>query len=665
MEENPFPLLEKIEETLNRHFRTLSQTSGPFLTSDYDVTWAAGIEMEGTYVFNPLDTKEDWEKSFEKFYVPNADEILTYINRKGYSKEKYPLIVEAESSGRTCRGISVVEGDPVNSMFEIATDRPYQAFRPLTRAPDALWYSSYIQDLQETLIKDLNDFYYEETLWKKKKKFFSIVPYPFAMTDRLVNADGILVPGEKEKKPKTNYTGSYHLTLTLPFSYSRTTLGDYLEMYRRYISQFQWIEPLVLAMYSTVDMRGVGNNLNYPRASYRIMLIGWGNPGGSDVRKFEEGLNRKANIELYWRKGLDFIGQKKLEKACANKKEKYPPKYVDPARNVYDMGADFRTPMTRDIPKKYLARLSVSQRKKLIGETKEEQWRMVGKWLKLPTDIVWGDRDKPPSKLFGVEMRILDYFPPRYMSSFLRMIVFLAENSRRTPNQLYVYQDEDWIGAMHAVMKKGWRAKLPRGYIEKLEQALDLQFPKKPQMAEAFWGVFLKVLYQRNCDGFYVREMFPEKFSGEPQEQHRIPTKNEKQKRIQPPLISKNVNRDSWDFAFLLELIKKKSLRKKVLSFVNALPENKNLPIENLKKYLKKLPLGFRNEQWKDIVYFLYFRDGLTIRVDTSGFLAGIHITDHQKDSCKKIMDNLIGEIVKLWPETIIYANGGDREKNN
>jgi len=654
----PLSLIRKVESTLDKRFKSLTTETGPFRSATHDVTWAAGIEMEATYVLNPLDTTVSWNNSFKQFYVPNSDDIIDHIEKKGYSKsEKYPMLIEAEASGRACAGITVVDPDPRNSMFEIATQTPYQVFRPLRRASDILWYAIRIADLQQNLIRDLNQFYNEETLWKKKKKYFSIVPYPFAMTNRMLNAD-IVLKNRKRETPKTNYTGSYHITLTLPFSYSRTSIPQYLEQYKRYINQFQWIEPLILAMYSTGDMRAVGSTKRYPRASYRIMLVGWGNPGGSDVRKFEEGLNRKANIELYWRKGLNFLGQNKLERACADPKRKYPLKYVDPRRNVYDMGADFRTPITRPIPKEYLKKLTKGELEELNEmETRDDQWRFVGKILKLTTEEIWGSRDLPPDKLFGVEMRILDYFPARYMPSMLRILIFIAENARRTPNKMFVYQDKDWIGAMHAVMKLGWRAELPAGYIRKLEKALDLKFPSKPRMAEVFWGVFLRTLHKRNHDGMFVREMLPEKFSGEPGE------KINANYRKQPPLYKKNVNRDSWDFAFLLELHHSDNLKKKVLSFILGLPDNKNLTEKELNSASRRLPKDWKT-QWKDVLYFFSLRDGVTVRINKDGFLVGARTSAIQKEHCKKVIENIIGEIVKLWPELLVYAKGKPGERD-
>jgi hypothetical protein len=650
---SPFQFMKHFEKKIDEQFKTLSDSSGPFLEKKKDVTWAAGIEMECTYVLNPLDTKINWEKSFRQFYVPDGEEILTYIENKGYSKEeKYKMLVEAEASGRECRGIKVVDADPRNSMFEIATQRPYQAFRSLGRASDVLWYALRISDLQLKLIEDLNEFYNVETLYKKKKEYYSIVPYPFAMTDRLVNADVILKNGKK-KKPKTNYTGSYHITLTLPFQYNFTTLNSYFENYKRYINQFQWIEPLVLAMYSTLDMRVVGTGKNYPRASYRIMLVGWGNPAGSDVRKFEEGLTRKVNIPLYWRKGLNFIGQKKLQSACADPKKKYSEKYVDPKRNVYDMGSDFRTPITIDVPEKYLKRLSKEQLKKVINLPKEEKWKVVGKMLDLTVTEVWQGRDLPPEKLFGVEMRILDYFPPRYMPSMLRMLIFIAENSRRTPNNIYVYEDKDWISSIQSIMKNGWKASLTPGYISKLEKQLDLNFPEKPLMVEKFYEVFLKALHKKNMGGFFVKEMLPERLSGE---------KEEKVIPFQPPLVKKNVNRDSWDFAFLLKMHDSKKLVNTISVFIDNLPVG-NSTKKTFEKTKRFLPKEWRKEQ-EDIFYFFSLRDGITIKEDKNGFLNGISFSVEQKKTCFSILDNLLGEIIKLWPELVMFAKAKNLGKN-
>jgi len=584
------------------------------------ITWAAGLEMEATYILNPLDSDNTWNKGLKEFYIPDISKIIYYIEKKyGNHSGKYPFIPEAEVSGRTCSGISIIKPDPRHSMLEIATSKPYSQLEKEKLQydkNDILYYALKLIKIQEEAIKNLNEFYYNETLWKNKKKYYSIIPYPYAMSDRVKNAD-IVLGRMKNTKPKTNYTGSYHLTLTLPFYSLAYNSEKYFEKYRRYINQFQWIEPLIVAMYTTTDMRGIGSEKVYSRASYRILLSGWGNPGGSDVRKFNQGLTRKVNIPLYWRKGMNYPGQKKLQKYCADPKKKYNEEYVDPERDLYDMGGDFRTPS---------------------GDHGQS----------------WNVRNIPKGKFFGIEMRILDYFPPRHIASLLRIIVFLVENSRNVENEMYVYEDEDWIDAMHSVFKSGWRAELPKGYIDKLEKTLKLKFPKKPRMLDAFWTVFLKVLYDKNHKGFYVSQMLPQMMDGE-DDFSIVPRRNK-----QPPLVKKNPNRESWDFGFLLKLNDSKNLRDTIKKMLQSLPLNTKISLDKLKKHYNK----HMSKSWKnnmiDMIYFFYTRDGLTIQSDKDGFVNTITINESQSENVAVILENYIGSIVRLWPELVQYSIGNN-----
>ena len=172
--------------------------------------------MEATYILNPLDSNNiSWEKGLKEFYVPNFKKIIEYIDKKYKNNpKKYKHIVEAEVSGRTCgppgRKVSVIKPDPKHSMLEIATDKPYREkkIRPKDSSTDILYsqslnmpslysndllvYSKSLRNIQKGAIKDLNEFYHKEKLWKKKKIFNSFVPYPYAMSNRLKNANIIL-----------------------------------------------------------------------------------------------------------------------------------------------------------------------------------------------------------------------------------------------------------------------------------------------------------------------------------------------------------------------------------------------------------------------------------------------------------------------------------------
>jgi hypothetical protein len=583
------------------------------------ITWAAGLEMEATYILNPLDTDKSWVKGLEEFYILDIGKIIEYNDKKykDAGKKKYPYLELAESSGRMCTKKYIIKPDPKNSMLEIVTDKPYSIVHPRYGMTDILYYARYLIDIQIEAIRNLNEFYYNEKLWKNKKTYYSIIPYPYAMSDRLKNAN-IVLGNMKNTKLKTNYTGSYHLTLTLPFYSLSYDIDQYYEQYKRYINQFQWIEPLIVALYTTTDMRGIGSKTVYSRASYRILLSGWGQPGGSDVRKFEEGLTRKVNIPLYWREGMNYPGMEDVKKYCANPDRKYDIDHVDPDRNIYDMGGDFRTPS---------------------GEHGES----------------WKVRDRLKGKYFGVEMRILDVFPPKYIASFLRIVAFLVENSRESKNKIYVYEDKDWIDAMQSVFKSGWRAELPKKYIDKLEIALNLKFPKKPKMLDAFWTIFLKVLYEKNYKGFFVAQLLSNMMKDD--------FSKNISSNIQPPLEKRNPNRESVDFGILLKLNNSVKIRNVLQKTFQLLPINSKITLEKLEKHYHKT----MDSDWKnnmiDLVYFFEYRDGLSIIPNNDGFIKYITITQNQHLNIGSIIENYMGSIVNIWPELINYNSGsGSKE---
>ena len=578
------------------------------------ITWAVGLEMEATYILNPLDSNKSWEKGLKELYVLDIEKIIVY-NEKKYKdagKKKYPYLELAESSGRKCAGKYIINPDPINSMLEVVTDKPYNFLHFKYDIKDILYYANYLTKIQIEAIKNLNNFYNNENLWKKDKTYHSIIPYPYAMSNRLKNAD-IVLGKMKNTKLKTNYTGSYHLTLTLPFTNLFYDQIQYHEKYKRYINQFQWIEPLIIALYTTTDMRGIGSKTVYSRASYRILLSGWGQPGGSDVRKFEEGLTRKVNIPLFWREGLNYPGMEDVKKYCANPNIKYSIDHVDPDRNIYDMGGDFRTPS---------------------GDHGQS----------------WEVRDRPKGKYFGVEMRILDVFPPKYIASFLRIITFLVENSRKNENKIFVYEDKDWISAIHSVFKSGWRAELPKKYIDKLEIALDLKFPKKPKMLDAFWTIFLKVLYKKNHNGFYVGELLPQRLKDD--------FTKKIGSNIQPPLEKRNPNRESIDFAILLKLNDDVKIRQIIKKTFQSLPLKTNITLKKLEEHYNK----FMDSNWKnniiDIIYFFESRNGLSINPDKDGFIKYIKISPSQNKNIGSIIENYMGSIVRIWPELVEYSTG-------
>ena len=90
-----------------------------------------------------------------------------------------------------------------------------------------------------------------------------------------------------DKYDTSDYTGSYHLTITLPHK-KNITLKKFINIHQEFGRQIQWIEPLLICAFFSPDLNSIGDGDKYTEGSYRIMTTGWGNLAGSDVRILEE-----------------------------------------------------------------------------------------------------------------------------------------------------------------------------------------------------------------------------------------------------------------------------------------------------------------------------------------------------------------------------------------
>jgi hypothetical protein len=115
--------------------------------------------------------------------------------------------------------------------------------------------------------------------------------------DKNKNGSEILLP---------EYNGSYHVTFTLPYT-DKTTNKEFINMHQNFANQLQWLEPLMLAAYVSGDEYAPGSIKNRVRGSFSVMIIGWVNFAGSDVRLFNKGIGRYAKTPTYWRKNLNFL----------------------------------------------------------------------------------------------------------------------------------------------------------------------------------------------------------------------------------------------------------------------------------------------------------------------------------------------------------------------
>ena len=300
-----------------------------------------------------------------------------------------------------------------------------------------------------------------------------------------------------EKNRMTDYLGSYHVTITLPHTRDIKT-EDFVKMHQNMAQQIQWLEPLLMTAFFSPTQAAVGNR-NEPEGSFRVMTIGWGNFGGSNIRKMgTTGLDRGSNIRSLWRQGLKFKGTKKLNYCAKNA----PPQYRK-SKSIHT--GDFRT---------FGIELDLEKCNRLYN----------------PSDCVNGRADGAPMKPpFGMEIRIFDHFPKEYLLDLLRIVILIGCNAQRHPAKEYVYSDKRWIGALRDIMKDGWNANITDVFINALRTNLGLVINTKSNLAYDVFKTIVAELYVVNKDAFINKIM-----NEHPEIEPKVP----------------EINRMCWELAF-------------------------------------------------------------------------------------------------------------------
>lgn len=261
-----------------------------------------------------------------------------------------------------------------------------------------------------------------------------------------------------DKLKSSDYTGSYHLTITLPYK-KNITLKKFINMHQEFGRQIQWIEPLLICAFFSPDLNSIGDGDKYTEGSYRVMTTGWGNFAGSDVRTLEKkSINRYANIDSKWRKKLQKF-QKELSKCEKGK-----------------LSSDLRT-ISLDFKTHYNKKLQRNQ--KLYKESIMKKGQ-------------------------GIEIRIFDHFPTQYIKNLLQIIIIIADNSLQTKydkNNEHVYNNKIWIETMKNIMIQGWNSSISEKYINLLKKILDISFECDSNKGYDILKCVVKSLFLKNKHG--------------------------------------------------------------------------------------------------------------------------------------------------------------------
>lgn len=496
----------------------------------------------------------------KKVFSPSY--AMKYLKEDADIPEQYLKFLESlpalEQSGRKCGGEWVLKKAGNDLLVEFA-NRGWFEQLDLDKSSSLRFYDAYVDDIiqQEVLFRDILQTFLPSDILKRNRYGF-VSPIPFGMYP-FISAPKSQKSSLYRNKTHSDYTGSYHMTITLPFpfrpswNYSKRENQLFVEIHRNFANMIQWIEPLLCSSFFTPDLTASGPNGKLKtRGSFRVFRLGWGNFAGSDLRKLEKGISRYANIKPYWRKGLNKMeGTQKL-KLCDKVK-------LEPGA-ISAVGSDFRTFGSRDLLRPW--------------------HRESGLPMNIPN---------------GLEMRILDHFDSTYLYFMVQLIILIAEHSRiHNIGDNFVYHNVAWIKAMDQVMRLGWRARLPEEYIELISNFFDVEFDKNTRRAFDVFESLYKQLWKRHHKGAWSFVL------GSPELMER---------RFDVP----NVNREGWEMGWLLWLNTNPKECVLFKEWLKSLPnriDSWELWDDYWNIFIQSLPEKYQDgklwgSQEKDVAYFL------------------------------------------------------------
>ena len=520
---------------------------------DPNYIWAIGIEHETQLLYYNLSRSikdyeimkleniceymlRNWDK-LRKFYLKQKDSdkllIKTLFSDKNFNFLQEIVVRKFESTGRKCNGKYVIK--PVHDknnntvkMPEFVSDSPFKKYS----------IEKYCDQITEQQNRFINIILFHPKLRKKLQDSMPL-PFPYGMSNYI----------KCDNKLFKDYTGSFHITITLPFT-SKTTNKKFIENHKAFANAVQWIEPLLVAGFFSGDDKSIGSKDKLVKGPFRVTCIGWGNFAGSDVRKFEQGIGRLTNHKHNWRDGLNFHNKSKTNHC---KKVSKLIQLREPAA-MSGFSSDFRT---------------------FGGEEHISGYGMA----------------KPN----GVELRIFDNIHTSYTTRLCRLLVYVAENTRKHKVSKYVYTDKDWKKSLHNIVENGWKAKVTLNYLKKLRIIFNLKL-KTPSLRA--WDVLTTLneeVFSKNKTGLWSKLLL--------------------KKIYQKPTSLICINRESLECGFLISMNRNNSLRLKMKKLYNNL--NNKMNLKDFTKIFYKLfnKSHFKNDE-EDILYILETLKCVTLKLN-------------------------------------------------
>jgi hypothetical protein len=516
--------------------------------SDYE--WGFGLEHEMHIFHEPKVKKNEPIKDIILF---DGQSVKDRLLEKVEDREKIDFInsVPFEPTGRLCNGKWVIQR--VNCLMpEFITSHPFCSLKKNR------YIKNMIQELKIKTQKYLKMLEEDDPITKKHvKKYGKLVSYPFSMTSYLREPEDSNALTYNLKPSRIEYLGSYHITMTLPHL-KNISQKKFIKDHQNFANQLQWLEPLLLASFFSCDQRCIGTRSKRVKGSFRVMMIGWGNFAGSDLRRLDKGIGRYSNIKSYWRKGLTFTDLDKLE-PCMK-----PSPSALREKGLSSLSSNFRT----------------------FGSTDPNRpdHRESGAPMTVPN---------------GIEFRIFDHFDDNYLEDLCKIIVLIAENSRLHQTKEYVYKNKYWIDAMHKIMTDGWKAVVDKEFVILLRKIFGLKIKTNDYRAFCIMETISNELYNKHKNGDFTKIMTGYLL--------KINNKIDKEYYRKPNLPK--INERSIEYSICLKLNNDKKLFNNFKKFINN-NLNKSFDYNDYKKeFFKYFEKSLYNRNIDDFIYFLSNRN--------------------------------------------------------
>ncbi len=580
-------------------------------------TWGVGIEHEMHLFHYPKESENGNVKDVVLFDGESAMKRTMDAYNKGdlqMSDEEYKFMksVPFESTGRLCNGQWVIKKVPFN-MPEFITWDPFCNIR------QDKTLTEYIDKIITGRDKFIEIISREPITKQIIEKNGDLIQYPAGMTRYLKCSKNGSTPnytflkkkGTKDDAIRPEYVGSYHITFTLPHT-EKTSNAESIKKHQNFANQLQWLEPLMLSSYFSQDQYACGSKEERVRGSFRVMIIGWGNFAGTDVRLLDTGVGRYSKSKTYWRDGLKLYEKEKIAPCIPPS----PSAIAEGATTT--LSSNFRTFGSTDP-------LRPEHRQSGVGMTKPN----------------------------GVEFRIFDHFNDEdYISSLTNLIGIVAENSRVTKTNGYVYQNKYWIDAMHQIMKYGYKAQITVQYKKLLEKMLGIQISTKSLNSYDVFENIVIQLYKKNYFGDWNKIFHKDIIDIE---------KKSMKNGYDIGLIIPQINKMSYALSFFMKLNRKPLLLKsfnKLSQFLNKF-DQKSISFDDFKKYVQKYMGRVWLKEADDIAYIYDYFGNMILEKNVDGTIHKVQIVskiNEYKNFNKDILD-LYSTSNKFFSRSLHFVN--------